>query len=187
MSKAKRFVMHNLRAVAVVFILGILCVVCQIYLSDTAQSLWWHMTNGNKAEFQGHKMTLPLMWRQNPSGSDAVLKLSRAMIVHPALPLLNGPESLTISSDADGPRALDDAAALRWRTNMIANPQDNNLHAKSMTFYCYERNDGDIPDACLVCKATGTNWDVIFGAGQTDPVAIQRQMQEAREILKSTE
>jgi hypothetical protein len=180
-----------------VVVVGILLAPLAIWLifglNDVAQSLRWHVTHGDKVEFQGHMMTLPLMWRENSSGSDAVLNLSRAMIVHPVLPFLNSPESLTIGSGADGPGVLDDAAALRWQTGMLASgssqdyPSPENLHAKSITFYCFDRNDGDIHGGCFVCKATGTNWDVIFAAGQTDPEAIRRQMQEAREILKSVE
>jgi hypothetical protein len=163
-------------------------------LYDTAQSLNWHRAHGNKVVFQGHTITLPLMWRQDPSGSGAVLKLSRSSIWPPILPLLNGPESLAIGSGANGPELYDDATALKWQTKMVASYNSSryfavpeNLRSRAMTFYCFDRDDGDIHDGCILCEATGTNWDLNFAAGQTDPAAVQRQMQEAREILQSIE
>lgn len=181
-----------------VIVVGILAAPFVLWLGvglfDTAQSLNWHRIHGNKVEFQGHKLALPLLWRQDSFGSDAVLKLSRGAFWHPTLPLLTGPEFLEIGSGAHGPGAYDDAAALRWQTDMVASYHSNrdfavpeNLHAKSMTFYCFDRDDGDIHGGCILCEAAGTNWDVTFGASQTDPVAIQKQMQEAREILESVE
>ncbi|MGD0098413.1 MAG: hypothetical protein ABSB60_18165 [Terracidiphilus sp.] len=193
MSVEKRFFVHPERFSAAAGIFVALFVIWQLFVSDAVQSIWWHRTHGNKVEFQGRKMTLPLMWRQDPSGSDAVLKLSRAEFWHPALPLLNGTESLTIMLGADGPRVIDDAGASRWQADSVAirssqdYPSPENLHAKCITFYCFDRNDGDIHGGCFVCEATGTNWNVIFAAGQTDPGAIQEQMQEARKILESVE
>ena len=171
-------------------------------LNNVAQSLNWHRAHGNKVVFDGHMVTLPLMWRRNPWANNKVLRLGRAVIWQPLLPLLVDPEDMTIAAGNVRPglpgggadQIVDEAAALRWQTKMVtsyraqgAYARPEVLHGKTMTFYCFDRDDGPIHGACFICKATGTDWDIVFAAGQTNPRAIQKQMQEAREILNSIE
>jgi hypothetical protein len=171
-------------------------------LNNVAQSLRWHSTHGNRVAFDGYTITLPLMWRRNPLANDKVLRLGRAVFLQPWLPLLVDPEDITIAAGNVTPglphngedQVLDDAAALRWQTKMVdsyhlqgayASPEI--LRGKKMTFYCFDRDDGPIHGACFICKATGTDWDIVFSAGQTEPHAIQKYMYEAKEVLKSIE
>jgi len=171
-------------------------------LNNGAQSLRWHWNNGDKVAFDGHTITLPPMWRRNPWANNKVLRLGRAVIWQPLLPLLVDPEDMTIAAGNVRPglpgggadQIVDEAAALRWQTKMVtsyraqgAYARPEVLHGKTMTFYCFDRDDGPIHGACFICKATGTDWDIVFAAGQTQPHAIQKQMQEAKEILKSIE
>jgi hypothetical protein len=169
-------------------------------LSNRVQSLRWHWIHGDKVLFGGHTITLPSMWRQRPWANDNVLRLDRAVIWQPLLPLLVEPEDMTIASENGAPdhsgfeesKVVDDAAALRWQTKMVssyhvqgsyASPEV--LRGRTMTFYCFNRDDGPIHGACFICTAVGTDWEIIFSAGQTQPDAINKQMQEAKEILKS--
>jgi hypothetical protein len=169
-------------------------------LTNTAQSLLWHLNNGNKVVFQGHTITLPLMWRRNAWAKDKVLRLGRAVIWQPPLPLLVDPEDMTIAAgniSPGVPGAGDDqvtanAAAFHWQTNIVNSYHEQGayaspeiLYGKTMTFYCFDRDDGPIHGACFICKATGTNWDIVFAAGQTEPHAIQKYMLEAKDVLKS--
>ena len=171
-------------------------------LNNVAQSLRWHWSNGNKVVFDGHTITLPLMWRRNPWANDKVLRLGRAVIWQPVLPLLVDPEDMTIAAGNVRPglpgggenQIVNEAAALRWQNEMVASYHEQGayaspeiLHGKRMSFYCFDRDDGPIHGACFICKAIGTNWDIVFAAGQTNPRAIQKQMQEAKEVLKAIE
>jgi hypothetical protein len=137
-------------------------------------------------------MTLPLLWRQDYSTGSA-LKLSRAAFFHPFVDAgLSGPESLTIASNTYGSAKLDDTAAERWQSFMVASfkaggqfASPENLRSKSMTFYCFNRDDGSTHGGCLNCMAAGTNWEVVFGVGDGGAGPVQGQLQEARGILKS--
>ena len=170
----------------------VLAVVYFVFLNDVAKSLKWHLAHGNTAAYHGHSMTLPLLWRQEYS-SGSVLKLSRAAFFHPFVNAgLSGPEFLEIGSDTDESAKLDDAAAARWQSHMVASfratnlfASPENLHSKSMTFYCFNRDDANTHGGCLDCKATGTNWEVIFGVGDGGAGPVQGQLQEARGILQS--
>jgi hypothetical protein len=153
-------------------------------------------------EFEGHTITLPQMWRRNPSTNNKVLSLGRAVILQPPLPLLVSPEEMTIAAynvmpglpSGEEDPIVDEAAALSWQTKIVASYHEQAayaspeiLHGKTLTFYCFDRDDGPIHGACFICKAIGTNWEISFAAGQTEPHAIQKQMREAKEILKSIE
>ena len=176
------------------WILGsvVLSVVYFLFLNDVAKSLVWHLTHGNKVVFQGHSMTLPLLWRVEYR-NDSVLKLARAAFFHPFVDGgLSGPESMTIGRHSSGGGNIDDAAAVRWQNYMVAAFQSShdyaspeNLHAGSMHFYCFNRDDGSTHGGCLDCKATGTDWEITFGVGDGGAGPVQGQLQEAREIMKS--
>jgi hypothetical protein len=203
MSTVKRFFVHRAWFFVVVGILATPFVLWLGFgLNNVAQSLWWHWNNGSKVIFDGHTITLPLMWRRNPWANNKVLRLGHAVIWQPPLPLLVDPEDMTIAAGnvrsglpGDGEdQIIDEAAALRWQTQMVASYHEQGayaspeiLHGKTMTFYCFNRNDGPIHGACFLCKAVGTNWDIVYAAGQTQPHAIQNQMLKAKEILESIE
>jgi hypothetical protein len=163
-------------------------------LNNVAQSLWWHRRNGNKVVFQGHTILLPPMWRPVDGAGPAVLNLDRAVLLQPPLPLKVDTENMSIGAGGAGPGLISEAAASRWQTHMVASYREQGsyanpevLHGKTMTFYCFDRDDGPIHGACFLCTAVGTNWQVIFAAGQTTPNAIQEKMREAKEVLKSIE
>jgi hypothetical protein len=172
----------------------LLCIVWLLFLNDPTQSLAWHLRRGNSAQFQGHQMTLPPMWRVNVAREDSrgsVLQLSRAAFWHP-FRLKSGPESMTFASGWQGSQVIDDASAQKWRTHMVAaytaqgdyaSPVD--FRGNNRTFYCFNRDDADINGGCLICRATGTDWDIVFGVGDGGAGPVQTQLKEARSILES--
>jgi len=97
------------------------------------------------------------------------------------------------SSDRAG--VLDDASALRWQADKIADIRSRNrtlevssehLRSKSMTFYCLDVRTGFAGDSIL-CKAGRTDWLVFIATENVGAVKAQIQLQEARTILKSME
>jgi hypothetical protein len=188
-------------AIVVACIVALPCVLwLGVGLTNTARSLLWHWKNGNNVVFEGHTIPLPPMWRPKQRANDNVLRLGRAVIWQPPLPLLVDAEEMTIGAGNLGPDvrgtgndgAMDDAAASRWQTGIVNNYHEQGAYAspeilrgKTMTFYCFDRDDGPIHGACFICKAAGTNWDIVFAAGQTTPRAIQKFKQEAKDVLKS--
>jgi hypothetical protein len=167
------------------------------YLREPVLSLCWHMGHGNKVSIQGHKMTLPLMWRVEKSEKWPGLVLNRALLLHPPYAGFMGGEHIYIQSpSSDSAGVLDDASALRWQTEKMAetrsrietatlNPE--NLYAKSMTYHCFDMKQANIHAESIFCKAGGTDWLVFVGTENVGASAVQMQLREAREILESTE
>lgn len=79
MSIMKRSFVYATRFFAVIGLLVVLFAAWGFYLRESTLSLWWHMTHKNKVAFQGHKMTLPLMWRVDQRREGPGLYLSRAV------------------------------------------------------------------------------------------------------------
>ena len=177
MSIARRLVMYATRFFAGVGLFVVLFAGWMYCLRESSLSLWWHMRHGNQIAFQGHTITLPLMWRVDQSRNYQGIQLSRA---HAGSWLTDGLGIFSPSPDKAG--VMDDASALSWQNEAIARLGHNKtmhispdiLHGKSLKFYCFGDQVGSS------CKVAGTDWLVLFG-GRPE------SQKEAREILKAME
>ena len=193
MSKVKWFSVSIARVFSSVIFLLVLIVGWRFYLSEPTKSVWFHITHGSKVEFQGHKMTLPLMWRVNRFDKRPGLALLRASFLHPPSPgEMWDPELVIYSPTLGGAGVLDEASAASWQAEMIARISTRNkkvpisaeiIHSKLLNYYSVDSGDiGEQPNF-LKCKAGGTDWLVVIGENKNGTVGVQ----EARDILKSME
>ena len=176
MSIVKRSFVYATRFFAVISLLVVLFAVWVYCLRESTLSLWWHLTHGNQTAFQGHTITLPLMWRVDQSRDYQRIQLSRAYV---GSWLTDGLGIFSPSPDKTG--VFDDASALSWQNEAVARLGQNKtmhvspeiLHGKSLKFYCF--GDQVVGSSC---KVSGTDWLVLFGG------RLESQ-QEAKDILKS--
>jgi hypothetical protein len=181
MSIMKRFFVLAMRFFAVVGIL-VTITAAWLFLSEPTISVWWHLIHGNKVAFQGHKITLPLMWRVDRSDKEPGLNLSRVINGTVTMPLLN-----LRSIAQNGIGVVDNASAMQWQLEFVSKLNSKssiyhytpeNLQSKLLTFYCVDGGIVGKQADSMFCKVGGTNWNVAYSGDK-------EHLQDAKDVLKS--